>query len=101
MLHGYKVANVIHVLYPKIEIKVELYMFKVLGMVEREPKKQKTSSFDIFKGWSSLQFVQNEKTQRSYNKSKQLNSFVMQLQVGSIVGLNFFLLMDMLLKNYT
>jgi hypothetical protein len=42
-------------------------------MVEREPKRQKTSSFhDIFKGWSSLQFVQNEKTRPSYNKSKQL-----------------------------
>lgn len=28
-------------LYPKIEIKVELYMYKVLGMVERQPKRQR------------------------------------------------------------
>jgi hypothetical protein len=28
-------------LYPKIEIKVELCMYKVLGMVETQPKRQR------------------------------------------------------------
>ncbi len=28
-------------LYSKIEIKVELYMYKVLGMVEKQPKRQR------------------------------------------------------------
>jgi hypothetical protein len=50
MLHGYKVANVIYVLYPKIEIKVELYMYKVLGMVEREPKRQRLQVLTFSKG---------------------------------------------------
>jgi hypothetical protein len=51
-------------LYPKIEIKVELYMYKVLGMVERQPKRQR---FQVLT-FSKVEVPYNFYTMEKHNK---------------------------------
>jgi hypothetical protein len=65
----------------------------------------KDKRLQVFMTFSKVEVPYNlykmKKHDQVTTKANNSNSFVMQLQVGSIVGFNFFLLMDMLFKNYT
>jgi hypothetical protein len=51
-------------LYPKIEIKVELYIYKVLGMVEIQPKRQR---FQVLT-FSKVEVPYNLNTMKKHDK---------------------------------
>jgi hypothetical protein len=51
-------------LYSKIEIKVELYMYKVLGMVERQSKRER---FQVLT-FSKVEVLYNLYTMKKHNK---------------------------------